>query len=540
LSHTHRFANIDPAELDLREPVSRDWRFSFQCGLKHCSFTGDFLKDTPADPDMSGSVADIGGVPTYIGFPALDCYDDTYDPDVFNIMSYGNRPFRVNFSKSQRTIITSRIWNRISLGLLEPGILGFSTSPDAYETDDDISQARLIAFGEEQERTFHLSQNPSGCGIDLNDWLIIDNKDVLEDRILKVSWIGDGPSPIDIESVLLSEFVDIANINDQSFRLSSSGLNNNEIIFSIPCDLSSRDNRLRFLLPKNQQSQITKYKVELMELEYDMSINANSQACNGDIISILNLPPNAIVNWSVRTGSLTLTGNSDGTATITNPLGTSLISVQADISIADCPATAQIVYVFENLTEVLGTVDQITTSVIGPNCNPEFHFSVNDVTGATGYEWSCNGSAFFEGCFSQENISFGFASLNANQGVSVQVEVRVFNDCGTSVTRTATVNYNPGGDCGPEVTSGGGSSRSVKILPNPTSGEFSIEIIETLTDIVISNYDIYITDPYGNTNLILQTDEKFIPISVNSPIVGQHYLHVVVEEEITTEPFLVE
>jgi hypothetical protein len=76
----------------------------------NCSFTGDRLCDTPADPRLSNSI--VTNACQYTGTDT-DSNGDVYTPDVNNIMSYSRKRCRTSFSPQQLGVM-SAFYNEIS------------------------------------------------------------------------------------------------------------------------------------------------------------------------------------------------------------------------------------------------------------------------------------------------------------------------------------------------------------------------------------------------------------------------------------------
>jgi hypothetical protein len=73
----------------------------------NCSFEGDWICDTPADPGLSGLV-DTACI--YTG-TALDANNQPYQPDVTNIMSYSRKKCRTTFTPTQYSVINATYWS---------------------------------------------------------------------------------------------------------------------------------------------------------------------------------------------------------------------------------------------------------------------------------------------------------------------------------------------------------------------------------------------------------------------------------------------
>lgn len=73
----------------------------------NCSTEGDYICDTPADPNISGLVNTSC---IYTGTD-VDLNNAPYQPDVSNIMSYSRKSCRVSFTPMQYALINSTFWN---------------------------------------------------------------------------------------------------------------------------------------------------------------------------------------------------------------------------------------------------------------------------------------------------------------------------------------------------------------------------------------------------------------------------------------------
>ncbi len=175
LDHTHSF-NTSP--IWWREPISRTRTWSN--GKKVCQTTGDLLEDTPADPELSTNFSC-----SYINVGKTDLWGDSYgvppsgssSPDPTNILSYnGLRTCCNHFSRQQIAVMLYSIERGKSKGN-KTGWKDIRGEYDEYETDNDINTARLIQYGEVQERNFnqqYTSEDIAGNAIWTNcdiDWI---------------------------------------------------------------------------------------------------------------------------------------------------------------------------------------------------------------------------------------------------------------------------------------------------------------------------------------------------------------------------------
>lgn len=100
----------------------------------NCSFAGDMICDTPADPMLDYTSVNISCV--YTG-TVTDGNGMPYSPDVTNIMSYARKECRFYFSPTQYTVLNTTMQNERSylycsfgVGIEEHDRLPFSVSPN--------------------------------------------------------------------------------------------------------------------------------------------------------------------------------------------------------------------------------------------------------------------------------------------------------------------------------------------------------------------------------------------------------------------------
>lgn len=168
LDHTHQYSDRGKCR---KEAIRRDrnWPFIMFCpfggGGPHsqaiCEATGDFLRDTPADPNLISNP--FNGLCTYNLLGLTDPWGDHYEspptgslmPDPTNLMSYSsNRPCRDHFSRLQIAVMLHSIV-RGNNKYFKAGWEDAKAEYDDYETDNDAQTARPIVFGEVQEHNFH-------------------------------------------------------------------------------------------------------------------------------------------------------------------------------------------------------------------------------------------------------------------------------------------------------------------------------------------------------------------------------------------------
>lgn len=116
LKHTHdggrslEKSNGDISMDCYQESVDRNYKNPLSCVFTSnelsCEVNGDFLSDTPADPNLSGNVL-LGCT---LNLPSSgdyhhDNWGDTWTPDIFNIMSYSLRECKTRFSNMQIAVM---------------------------------------------------------------------------------------------------------------------------------------------------------------------------------------------------------------------------------------------------------------------------------------------------------------------------------------------------------------------------------------------------------------------------------------------------
>jgi hypothetical protein len=152
LEHTHEGSD---SWLYAREPISRTRTLG---GKLLCEKTGDLLRDTPADHDLS-----LNNSCSYTNVNKTDLWGDSYaspptgssSPDPTNILSYNGRRTCCDFFSRQQIAV---MLYSIERGKSKSNVVGWKDLKgeyDNYEPDNDVTTARAILLGEVQERNFH-------------------------------------------------------------------------------------------------------------------------------------------------------------------------------------------------------------------------------------------------------------------------------------------------------------------------------------------------------------------------------------------------
>ncbi|MBN2664342.1 MAG: hypothetical protein JXR68_11885 [Bacteroidales bacterium] len=139
LKHPHYHSNRSKLK---QESVSRTRTKGFFKKRLNCEVNGDYLADTPAEPDLSDlSDSDCN----YTG-NITDNWGDKYNPNVNNIMSYtANRACRTNFTLMQRAAMLYTAENFIYSYLWKNCDQNIHFTVDAFEPDDNIYQSNEIS-----------------------------------------------------------------------------------------------------------------------------------------------------------------------------------------------------------------------------------------------------------------------------------------------------------------------------------------------------------------------------------------------------------
>jgi hypothetical protein len=161
LDHTHQYSDRGICR---RESISRTrtwpgFPFCFMPGSwRVCETTGDFLRDTPADHDLSDNFFCFYW-PTGLNDLWGDSYDTppagSFSPDPTNLMSYNwDRSCRDFFSRMQIAVMIHSIERGLHV-FYRNAWKDLKSEYDEYEPDNESVTARPIQVYEVQERNFH-------------------------------------------------------------------------------------------------------------------------------------------------------------------------------------------------------------------------------------------------------------------------------------------------------------------------------------------------------------------------------------------------
>ncbi len=165
LKHPHRNWQSSKRK---QESVSRTRTKGVLKKKLNCEVNGDFLSDTPAEPDLtkySDSDCNYNGDVT-------DKWGDKYNPNINNIMSYtANRTCRTNFTNMQKSamLYTAKTDKHAVVWKSCPDNIHFQF--DSYEPDNNIQTATLLVEGEEEQyHTFHAIPTEKNCKLNKDNF----------------------------------------------------------------------------------------------------------------------------------------------------------------------------------------------------------------------------------------------------------------------------------------------------------------------------------------------------------------------------------
>lgn len=148
LEHTHHgrcIGDNDSCGDCLQESVSRGRTQNLSCtgtyGAYKCEVNGDFLCDTPADPNLSGKVSpnQIFSGCQLTGSLGTDNWGDAWSPSLHNTMSYTSDSCRSTFTYGQTGVMIYCLQNEPSLNFVGTN-LGYSISgPSTFCTGNSYT-----------------------------------------------------------------------------------------------------------------------------------------------------------------------------------------------------------------------------------------------------------------------------------------------------------------------------------------------------------------------------------------------------------------
>ena len=336
LKHTHQGKNF-PC---YKEPIDRSRTYGVQVckpfwftGRPMCESTGDYLRDTPADPDLS-----TNNSCSYILTGKTDAWGDSYTSPP----SGSSQPDPSNIMSDNQDVSCSTEWSRLQIAVMlhsiERGDNNMHRSAwidtramyDSYEMDNFFNASDVITVGEVQERTFNEQANGSGWSQCDVDW---------------VEFVA--PCTTTFAVYTASMGMGLTNANTRLTLYDTDGttqLAQNDNIGG-----GSSFSRIQYAFTASHTYYIRVDNMGSQALSYytlqinGAGISGLSTICGDATLSIPNLPSGAVITWSAAPGGLvsfspagpttststTVTNIGNGTATITatiNVCGTTTIT----------------------------------------------------------------------------------------------------------------------------------------------------------------------------------------------------------------------
>ncbi len=336
LDHTHQYSSRGKCR---KEPVDRNrtWPFFGFCPFggggptnqKICEATGDFLGDTPADPDLTNNLFNTFGACSFnatgnynnTADPWGDCYTNppagASQPNPRNVMSYNrDRDCKINFSRLQIAVMLYSI----ERGKSQSNCAAWKDLKGEYddlEMDNFSEVARQINTGIIQEHNFHQQYEGNGT------WTQCD-----------VDWVRFVPNCTATLSVSTSAITNRTNANTRLTLFSNTlvqlaqndNISATNLFSSVSFNfITGQEYLIRI---ENMQNLVTSYYNLLVGSANSTNLNGDNFFCNtSNLYSVANLPAGASVQWTATPIGLatintpnatqtTLTKNGDGVLTL--------------------------------------------------------------------------------------------------------------------------------------------------------------------------------------------------------------------------------
>ena len=589
LWHTHQFTAENL--WCWREPVSRNAVSDPGCILpinfpilpaRRCSYTGDFLCDTEADPDMSEH--------RYID--SLCMYDDDardylgvrFRPLEDNYMSYGNRSCRATFTKDQ---VGSMWWalqatDRGKSGLWKVDAAGRSF--DIYEPNNTISGAvnvptatqagrrgipnNLLRIDEPQLHSFH--RDLDGNVMDNEDWIPIERPEsgILENYIITVEtsdianliedievFTAVSPNGLSIPSALFTRLVSASTPNQTLWTI------------SIPCDSINSPTPLYLRVRRNQNlNEFGTYTVLAQSSNADVEISVVGEPetiCTGTTyrakLENFTLTPDFSIVWQDSVSF------DNGTSLPLSEILSARNRIQTNFSTSELSGVFVLqATITNNKTGCSETIErrfrigkipeanlQIITELRPPDVCPDMLFSLQmnllrsngiDYDQVEEIEWTSSNPAYTFVTSPNEETVIVQAPPTANRWTVITLRAR--NACGWTETEIEYTTL-PLEDCNLPL-----GNNPIDIYPNPTADFILINVLcmcaidpEAIIDpnsdpIKYSISRVDISDIFGATQLSYEGGQ--IPVNSDGKIylnlsplpAGNYVLKLIMQNEV--------
>ncbi len=582
LFHTHQFTAGNT--WCLREPVTRGATGDPACLVfpvnllflpivKRCSYTGDFLCDTEADPKLTDNINTA--TCTYTG-NKKDYWGERFHPLGDNYMAYGNRSCRKTFTETQVGVMWSTLLHtpRGRSGRWRIDLNGRQV--DIYEPNNTVSGALSTnRRGLEQEHLLHLNipqlhtfhKNIYNEVIDNTDWIPIETppNGVIDDYVITVeSTIANFIEDIEVfnagedrglsvETQLLTRIVSSAVPNQTKWQI------------SIPCDIVNAE-RLYLRVRRNQAlNQFGTYTVLATSPVPRFGDDFPRTICpnQSNVVSLFSVPANTSVSWSYSilfdNGSslplFPLLSRGAPTVSFVTPFSSGVYTLQAVVTSnrTGCSVTVEREMRIGKVPLAAINVETAGLNAQNETC-PNSSFKIRarldeanfPLVTADRQEWISTNPAFVI----DAPDAFGFRQVRAPNlpHQSTTLIYRVTNACGTTETRTIvhTVVQMNGRiiDC-----DGFNGKVELNAYPNPAESDITAifkvdcqeckkEELESLYPQLDENTIVTLSDGFGNIRL--HYEGKQIPLDINGNIylhlaklpVGNYVLKVITKEEV--------
>lgn len=538
-----------------REPIDRTRTYALISGCKPfgsrimCESTGDALRDTPADPNLSGN----GSCSYTLG--GNDHFGDSYasppsgsqQPATNNIMSYNLQTCRNTFTRLQVAVMLK---NALTNGLISPGSewLNATSLFDLYEPDNRFQDADTIPYCGSQGRNFHaqfgLSPTQS-CGDDWARYVATQSGNV----DIFTNGMAGKPSVNTILSVYNASNTLIASNDDKVTGDPYSKVTINATLGST-----------YFIKVSNKYpTSIGYYKLGVGSDLSGPTISGDSYLCDTENYSMSSLPSGATVAWSISpswAATLTTSGNVATLTKTTNQVFT--LSAVINTSCGSSSPTNKTITSSNVLYTVDGTYNTPTGNVaLVPFV--KFAFEENNacmstqttlsVPAGSTVTWTGPANTWdLNWVQSINDVTIYFTALNQ----FIVLDAEITNSCGTVwkkfAFRCTTTNH-----CGvtPLRMAPGPGIKSLSVYPNPTSDELVVNMMQPYdqrTDMealsrntAASKFDYKLFNSNGTLVRSAKNNLSSQKVTINVKDVpnGEYFLHVIQGKEITKKQIIV-
>jgi len=504
LVHTHLHSALNIRCFTESVSRTRDWAFFNLCfksrKRKVCESTGDALRDTNADPNLSDndSCDYIRG--------KHDPWGDSYQnppnglqerPDPSNIMSYNQREDCINrFSRLQIAVmLRTIIWEKALVDQQHWRDARYTF--DSFEPDNNGEMSRLIGLNETQERNFHQQYNRDAAGFFPNttqcdlDWVrfVAPCTNILDITTSAMAGRTNANTKLTLYNSSLTQLAQNDNISGTNLF--------SKITFSFTAGQEY------FIRVENISPGTTGYYSLTVGNNLNaIVINGSSNVCpSGTPYSLSSLPAGYSVNWSTIPANYATFNPATQSSTIATPIAYTNFAIVATLTgvcTGGVPYTIQ-----KNVTGGSGNISGTYNSPTNPAQLLISHapkdlttFNAACIAFATTMSLPAEATVSWSGSTSSPDVTWYqsgndiFGNFTAIDQTAV-FTLSVTTSCGTTTTRyrfkCTTLN------------SWGISPLRVGLSPNPASGDVSVSLQEKGNKNKTKDiFEIRIIDKLGN------------------------------------------